>query len=118
MVVLLSVYDMGRQPFGLASAAAALAAAGLEVKCADLSRERLGESDVRSADAVGFFLPMHTATRLMVPVIDRVRQLNLSARLVAFGLYAPLNGTLLHDRGVAAVGVWMGHSHGPVRRRP
>ena len=34
---------------------------------------------------------MHTATRLAVPVIARVRELNPAAAICAFGLYAPLN---------------------------
>ena len=39
--------------------------------CADLSKERLNEESVRRAGAVAFFLPMHTATRLALPEIDR-----------------------------------------------
>src|SRR5262249_18021667 len=46
---------------------------------------------------------MHTATRLALPVIDRVRMLNPSARLAAYGLYAPLNAGLLRARGVDAI---------------
>jgi len=99
-VVLLSTYDMGRQSFGLASPAAWLTGAGAEVTCADLSRQKLPQDAIRAASLVGFFLPMHTATRLALPVIDRVRQLNPSARLVAYGLYAPLNDSLLRERGV------------------
>ena len=98
--LLLSTYDMGRQSFGLASPAAWLKDAGIEVTCADLSRQRLPQDIVRRASLVGFFLPMHTATRLALPVIDRVRALNPSARLVAYGLYAPLNEALLRERGV------------------
>jgi radical SAM superfamily enzyme YgiQ (UPF0313 family) len=102
-VLLVSTYDMGRQPFGLASPAAWLAEAGVDVVCADLAKERLSESVVRDSDVVAFFLPMHTATRLALPVIDRVRALNPSARLVAYGLYAPLNDALLRERGVTHV---------------
>ena len=98
--VLLSTFDMGRQSFGLASPAAWLREAGIEVTCADLSRQRLPQDDLRRASLIGFFLPMHTATRLALPVIDRVRALNPSARIVAYGLYAPLNETLLRERGV------------------
>ncbi len=98
--LLLSTYDMGRQPFGLASPAAWLRAAGVEVTCADLSKDRLPQDAVRAAALVGFFLPMHTATRLALPVIDRVRGLNPGARLVAYGLYAPLNAELLRERGI------------------
>jgi radical SAM superfamily enzyme YgiQ (UPF0313 family) len=101
--LLISTYDLGRQPFGLASASAALQAAGAEVRCADVSRERLAAEEVAAATLVGFFLPMHTATRLAVPVITRVREINPAARLCAFGLYAPLNARLLIDLGVAEI---------------
>ncbi len=103
VVLLISTYDLGRQPFGLASAAAALRAAGIDVVCADLSKERLSEDVVRKAVAVAFFLPMHTATRLAMPVIARVRTLNPGARLVAYGLYAPLNAPMLREQGVSAI---------------
>ena len=102
-VLLISTYDMGRQPFGLASPAAWLLAAGVDVTCVDLAREELPESVVREAEAIGFFLPMHTATRLALPVVDRVRAINPAARLIAYGLYAPLNEHLLRARGVADV---------------
>ena len=36
VVLLVSTYDLGRQPFGLASAAAALRDVGLDVECVDL----------------------------------------------------------------------------------
>lgn len=101
--LLISTYDLGHQPFGLASPAAWLREAGLEVRTADLSREKLPQDAVREATIVGFFLPMHTATRLALPVIDRVRRLNPSARLVAYGLYAPLNADLLRKRGIAHI---------------
>lgn len=99
-VLLLSTYDLGRQPFGLASPAAWLEEAGLEVTCVDLSRERLKADLLRSAALVGLFLPMHTATRMALPVIDRIRRVNPAATIVAYGLYAPLNAELLRERGV------------------
>ena len=94
---------MGRQPFGLASPAAWLIDAGVEVTCVDLAKQRLADDVVRDADVVGFFLPMHTATRLALPVIDRVRVIQPSARVVAYGLYAPLNEALLREHGVTHV---------------
>jgi len=99
-VLLLSTYDMGRQPFGLASPAAWLREAGMNVVCCDLSRQKLPVDDVRAADLIAFFLPMHTATRLAIPVIEKVRGLNPGVRLCAYGLYAPLNERLLRERGV------------------
>jgi len=101
--LLISTYDLGRQPFGLASPAAWLREAGVEVVCADLSRDGLIETDVRAANLIAFFLPMHTATRLAIPVIDRVRELNPTARICAYGLYAPLNATLLKEHGVSEI---------------
>jgi radical SAM superfamily enzyme YgiQ (UPF0313 family) len=94
---------MGRQPFGLASPAAWLRSAGIEVTCVDLSKEKLTDADARDASAIAFFLPMHTATRLALPVIDRVRAVNPAARLIAYGLYAPLNEPLLREHGVVDV---------------
>jgi radical SAM superfamily enzyme YgiQ (UPF0313 family) len=102
-VLLISTYDLGRQPFGLASGAAALEAAGADVSCLDLSRQRLDESQVIASDVIAFFLPMHTATRLAQPVIARVRTLNPAARLCAYGLYAPLTAPLLRTQGVHEV---------------
>src|SRR3954447_13958910 len=43
---------------------------------------------------------MHTATRLAGPVIAKVRELNPSACICAYGLYAPLNAEWLRSIGV------------------
>src|SRR3954468_14266923 len=103
MVLLISTYDLGRQPFGLASPAAFLRAAGHDVACVDVTRTKLSEEAVRAAALVAFYLPMHTATRLALPLIDRVRALNPSAHLCAYGLYAPLNDAILREHGVRTV---------------
>ena len=66
---LISTYELGRQPFGLASPAAWLRAAGWDVTCVDVAKERLPRRRRRAAELVGFHLPMHTATRLAAPVI-------------------------------------------------
>ena len=102
-VLLLSTYEMGRQPFGLASPAAWLRDAGCDVAALDLSRQPLDPDAVRAADLVAFYLPMHTATRLAGPVIARVRELNPAARLCAYGLYAPLNESHLRALGVSDI---------------
>ncbi|HEX4565392.1 MAG TPA: CUAEP/CCAEP-tail radical SAM protein [Vicinamibacterales bacterium] len=102
-VVLISTYDMGRQPFGLASPAAVLRRAGHQVTCVDVTRTKLSADVVRTAKLIAFFLPMHTATRLALPLIDRVRDANPSAHLCAYGLYAALNETVLREHGVTTV---------------
>jgi radical SAM superfamily enzyme YgiQ (UPF0313 family) len=102
-IVLISTYDMGRQPFGLASPAAWLRGAGHDVHCVDLTRTPLPEAIVRSATLVAFYLPMHTATRLALAVIDRVRALDPAVHLCAYGLYAPLNAEILRAHGVQTI---------------
>ena len=77
--LLISTYDLGRQPFGLASAAAWLRREGVQVSTTDIAKEKLDSADVRSSDLVAFYLPMHTATRLAAPLIARVRSENPSA---------------------------------------
>ena len=102
-VVLLSTYDLGRQPFSLASPAAWLRRAGHAVESIDLSRQPLRSDVVAHADLIAFYLPMHTATRLALPWIDRVRAINPAAAICAYGLYASLNDALLRQRGVSIV---------------
>jgi radical SAM superfamily enzyme YgiQ (UPF0313 family) len=102
-VLLISTYDLGRQPFGLASPAAWLRREGVDVHCVDASREPLSDPSIAEAGLIAFYLPMHTATRLAAPLIARVRRVNPSARLAAYGLYAPLNANWLREQGVEAV---------------
>jgi radical SAM superfamily enzyme YgiQ (UPF0313 family) len=102
-VLLVSTYELGRQPFALASAAAWLRAGGLNVTCVDAARQQLAEETLGSADLIAFHLPMHTATRLAASIIATARRLNRSARISAFGLYAPLNAEWLRSIGVDEV---------------
>ncbi len=102
-VVLISTYDLGRQPFGLASPAAWLRRDGHRVTCADLAADSLPVEAVRQADLVAFHLPMHTASRLAARAIRRVKDLNSSARLCCYGLYAPLNADYLRALGADTI---------------
>jgi len=97
--LLVSTYEMGRQPFGLASAAAWLGADGWTVACVDAAKEKLSPERLIGPQLIGFHLPMHTATRLAGPVIAAARRANPSARICAFGLYAPLNAEWLRGLG-------------------
>jgi radical SAM superfamily enzyme YgiQ (UPF0313 family) len=102
-VVLISTYELGHQPFGLASPAAWLRRLGVEVTCLDLSRQPLQEDAVRAADVVAFYVPMHTATRLAIRLIEPVRRLNPRAHLCFYGLYAPVNEAYLRELGVESI---------------
>ena len=102
-VVLLATYELGRQPFGLASPAAWLRQAGVTVQCQDLSRSRLDHEAILAADLVAFYIPMHTATRIAIQVAKHVKILNPQAHLCFYGLYAPMNDRLLRELGAAAL---------------
>lgn len=102
-VLLISAFDLGHQPFGLASPAAWMAAEGAEVRCLDLAVRTLDEDAVRTASLIGLYLPMHTATRILTGVVPRLRKLNPDVHLCAFGLYAPGNADLLRQIGVDSI---------------
>jgi radical SAM superfamily enzyme YgiQ (UPF0313 family) len=103
-VLLISTYDLGRQPLGLASPAAWLRNEGIQVDCVDTSRDTLTDGQIGEAGLIAFYLPMHTATRLAAPLIARASRVNSSARLAAYGLYAPLNASWLREQGVTVLG--------------
>ncbi|HJY85834.1 MAG TPA: CUAEP/CCAEP-tail radical SAM protein [Candidatus Acidoferrales bacterium] len=102
-VVLISTYELGRQPFGLASPAAWLRQHGARVTCLDLSREAFQEAPIRAADLVALYVPMHTATRLATELIRPIQQLNPRAHLCFYGLYAPVNEAYLRSLGVGTI---------------
>ncbi len=102
-ILLLATYELGRQPFGLASPAAWLRKRGHSVRCFDLSRQSLDEAALREAQLIVFYLPMHTATRLALQWIPAIRAQNPVAHLCACGLYAPLNESHLHTAGFSTI---------------
>ncbi len=102
-VLLISTYELGRQPFGLASPAAWLRAAGMRVSCADVSRASWDEESVREADFIAFYVPMHTATRLALEALAAVRKLNPRAHICFYGLYAPVNEAYLRRLGAQTI---------------
>ena len=99
-IVLIATYELGRQPFGLASPAAWLRKRSHRVTLLDLSRQPLNEDAIRSAGLIAFYVPMHTATRLAVQLLEPVRCLNSRAHLCFYGLYAPMNEGHLKAQGV------------------
>lgn len=102
-IVLISTYELGRQPFGLASPVAWLRARGDEVVCLDLSREPFREEITRGASLVAFYVPMHTATRLAVELLPAVHRINPAAHICFYGLYAPMNESWLRRLGVQTI---------------
>jgi radical SAM superfamily enzyme YgiQ (UPF0313 family) len=102
-VALISTYELGRQPFGLASPAAWLERAGHDVLCVDTSRQQLPLETVAEAGLIAFYLPMHTATRLAIPLIEKIRRLRPEAHICCYGLYASMNAAFLRAQGVQTI---------------
>jgi radical SAM superfamily enzyme YgiQ (UPF0313 family) len=102
-IVLISTYELGRQPFGLVSPAAWLQRRGHGVACFDLTRQELDASAVRSAELIAIYLPMHTATRLACTLIPKLRAQNSPAHICCYGLYAPMNAEYLRSLGVGTI---------------
>jgi radical SAM superfamily enzyme YgiQ (UPF0313 family) len=102
-VVLVSPYELGRQPFNLAQPAAWFARAGIHAACLDLSQQKLDPAVLRDAEYVAIYLGMHTATRIAAAALPKIRALAPAARIAAFGLYAPVNSGWLKGLGVEAI---------------
>lgn len=102
-VLLLSTYELGSQPFGLASPAAWLRAAGAAVTCRDLAVDLLDESEVAAAGLIAIHVPMHTASRLAAPLVERLRGINPAAHLCFYGLYASVNEDYFRGLGAATI---------------
>jgi radical SAM superfamily enzyme YgiQ (UPF0313 family) len=101
--VVVSTYELGHQPFGVASAASWLTHAGAEVECIDLAVQMLDESKLRAADLIAFYIPMHTASRIAVVYLHKIRQLAPQAHICFFGLYAPMNEDYLRKLGAQTI---------------
>ncbi len=90
-ILLLSCYELGHQPLGLAWPRAFLERAGFAPATIDLAVEPLDEGRVRRARLVAIAVPMHTALRLGVRAAERIRRVNSTCHIVCHGLYAELN---------------------------
>ena len=87
-LLLISTYELGRQPFHLASPAAALRAAGHEVSTIDTAVEDLGSVSLGYFDGVAVSVPMHTAMRLAIGIASQIRSVHPKLPIAFYGLYA------------------------------
>ncbi len=102
-VVLISPYEIGRQPFALAQPAAWLARDGFDVDCIDLSIEPFEADSVMQADVVAVHLAMHTGARLAADLIPEIVDRNPDATICVYGLYAPVNSEFFRSLGCGFV---------------
>ncbi len=99
-VLIVSCYELGHQPLGLAWPAAFLQRAGFRPACLDTSVEGLDPERIRRARFAAISVPMHTALRLGFQAMRHIRELNPSCLICFFGQYAALNAEYLLANGV------------------
>ena len=98
-ILLISCYELGHQPLGIALPLGFLKQSGYQPIGMDISVEPFDPEKVCSAKFVGISVPMHTALRLGIRVAERVREINPVCHICFYGLYASLNAEYLltHD---------------------
>ena len=94
-VLLVSCYELGRQPLNLAFPLAYLREAGYRPAVVDTAVEPLTGEQIERARLVAISVPMHTALRLGLQIAEQIRLLNPSAQVCFYGLYAWLNADYL-----------------------
>jgi radical SAM superfamily enzyme YgiQ (UPF0313 family) len=102
-ITLINPYELGRQPFGLAEPAAFLQRAGFTVNCCDLSIQKLDTCLDPDTDIVAIYIAMHTATRIAIEALPKIKELAPDASLCVYGLYAPMNADLFRSLGVQTI---------------
>ena len=115
-LLLLSTYELGRQPVHLASPAASLRRDGHEVRTVDLSIDELAGEDVAWADKVAISVPMHTATRLADEIVSALSATDPGLPVAIYGLYAGVGSATVDARFEGeyepALLEWASHGHG------
>ncbi|MDE0426083.1 MAG: CUAEP/CCAEP-tail radical SAM protein [Candidatus Poribacteria bacterium] len=99
-VLLISCYELGHRPIGLTRPLRALEAAGFVPDVIDIAVEPLDLEKVARARFIGISVPMHTALRLGVHLLPRIREVNPDVIICMYGLYAKLNADYLLSHGV------------------
>ncbi len=99
-VLLISCYELGHRPAGLTRPLRALEAAGFAPDVIDIAVEPLDVEKVARARFIGISVPMHTALRLGVHLLHRIRETNPDVSICMYGLYATLNAEYLLSQGV------------------
>lgn len=90
-ILLVSCYELGHQPIGIAQPMGFLEQAGFAPTGLDIAIEDIDEAALRLAHFVGISVPMHTALRLGVRVAELIRTMNSACHICFYGLYASIN---------------------------
>ncbi len=99
-ILLISCYELGHRPIGLTRPLSTLEAAGFSPDAIDIAVEPLDAEKIKHARFIGISVPMHTALRLGVHLLQRIREINPNVSICMYGLYAELNADYLLSHGV------------------
>lgn len=99
-ILLISCYELGHQPHGISLPLGFLENAGFAPDSMDIAVEAFDTAKIGQARFIGISVPMHTALRLGVHVIRRIREINPEPIICLYGLYAVLNAEYLLENGV------------------
>jgi radical SAM superfamily enzyme YgiQ (UPF0313 family) len=97
-ILLVSCYELGHQPLGIASPLAFLQQAGYSPAALDVAVEGLNAERLLRAKFIGISVPMHTALRLGIWAAQLVREANPTCHICFYGLYASLNAKYLLEQ--------------------
>lgn len=100
-VLLVGMYELGRQPLEVARPAGVLREGGHSVRVLDLAVEEVDWELFRWAELIGIAASMHTAARLGVGLARRLAGEGLGGRAVLYGLGANGLGEMLVREGAA-----------------
>ncbi|MEW6127201.1 MAG: CUAEP/CCAEP-tail radical SAM (seleno)protein [Acidobacteriota bacterium] len=96
-VVLISTYELGHQPAGIAMPLGFFKREGIRADALDVSVEGFDAEKISRAKFIGISVPMHTALRLGVAIAQEIRRINADGHICFYGLYASLNSDYLLD---------------------
>lgn len=91
VILLISCYELGHQPLGIAWSAGFLKQAGYHCYSLDLAVSCPDSQLYQKANFVVISVPMHTALRLGINVARNIRKVNPNCHICFVGLYAAMN---------------------------
>ena len=102
-ILLISCYELGHQPIGLAQPMGFLESEGYSPVSLDLAVQDLDADAIQRAYFIGISVPMHTALTLGLHLAKHIRNLSPDTHMCFYGLYASLNAQYLLEETADSV---------------
>ena len=102
-ILLISCYELGHQPLGLAQPMGFLESEGYSPASLDLAVQDLDNDAIQRASFIGISVPMHTALTLGLHLAKHIRNRSPRTHICFYGLYASLNAHYLLEETADSV---------------